>query len=85
MLEGHARTVLAATALARGERLAREALAVHRETGCLLGAARTLRVLGEARRSTHGTALPYWSEALALFTEFGTPEADEPRGRIACS
>ncbi len=52
---------------------------MHRETGYLLGAARTLRLLGESRLATHGTAEPYWPEALALFTRVGTTEADDLR------
>jgi DNA-binding SARP family transcriptional activator/tetratricopeptide (TPR) repeat protein/DNA polymerase III delta prime subunit len=81
LLEGQARTALAAAARdpAVAAAHAEDALAVHRETGYLLGAARTLRLLGAARLATHGTADPYWPEALALFTKIGTAEADDLR------
>jgi len=38
-----------------------------------------LRTLGHAVRLTEGTAAaaPYWRDALALFTEIGTTEAEE--------
>ncbi|MFL6122600.1 hypothetical protein, partial [Actinophytocola sp.] len=60
----------------RAASLAEEAVAVHRETGHLLGEARTLRVLGAAHRVTHGTPGPHWAAALALFTRTGIPEDD---------
>ncbi len=70
MLEGQALTVLAAAT--RDPVTAWEALTVHRETGYLLGAARTLRLLGEA----------HWPEALELFTRIGTTEGDDLRERL---
>lgn len=81
LLEGQACTALAAAARdpATAATRAEEALAVHRETGYLLGAARTLRLLGQARLATHGTTEPFWPEALALFTRIGTPEGDDLR------
>jgi tetratricopeptide (TPR) repeat protein len=84
MIEGQAQTALAQALLVAGDQeqaivVAEEALAVHRETGYLLGEARTLRLLGTARRVTDGTADPYWPQALSLFTRIGTTEADDLR------
>jgi DNA-binding SARP family transcriptional activator/tetratricopeptide (TPR) repeat protein len=84
MIEGQALTALASAALsggdpARAAELAEDALIIHRETEYLLGVARTLRVLGAARHAMHGTADPYWPEALDLFTRIGTTEADDLR------
>jgi hypothetical protein len=65
---------------------AREALAIHRETGHRLGEARTLRILGHAIRRTEGTdtALPHWHAALAILADAGaTPEADALRDLLA--
>ena len=84
MIEGQALMALAQALVVAGDPkqatvVAEEALAVHRETGYLLGEARTLRLLGTAHRVTDGTADPYWPRALALFTRIGTTEADELR------
>jgi hypothetical protein len=56
-----------------------QALALHRQTGHRLGQARTLLVVGHALRRTGDTdaALSRWREALALFTDIGSPEADQ--------
>ncbi len=89
MLEGQAMTALAATYLGQGSyddaiRDAEQALATHRETGHRLGEARTLLVLGRALSSTGRTseAEERWREALDLFIDLGTPEADEVRAML---
>ncbi|CAM3738942.1 BTAD domain-containing putative transcriptional regulator [Kibdelosporangium persicum] len=87
LLEGQALSALALNALAVGAEavsLARQALAVHRETGYRLGIARTLRTLGDAVCQVEGTrsALPHWQEAVELFTGIGSPEAIELRRKI---
>jgi tetratricopeptide (TPR) repeat protein len=90
MLYGQALTVLAAVYLAQDNAdqaafQARQALAVHRETGYRLGAARTLVVLGLALRrgSRHRqAALRHWQQALALFTDIGSPDAEEVRNLL---
>jgi hypothetical protein len=61
ILEGHALTALAAARLAAGQTAAaastaREALAVHRETGHWLGETRTLVVMDRAGRADDATA-----------------------------
>jgi tetratricopeptide (TPR) repeat protein len=81
LLEGQALTILASTQLAQDQphraiEPARQALAIQRDTGHRLGQAHALLILGHALR-TEGAdaALPHWQQALALFTEIGTPEA----------
>ena len=61
----------------------RQALTIQRDTGHRLGQAHTLLVLGHALR-TEGAdaALPHWQQALALFTEIGTPEADRAHALV---
>jgi DNA-binding SARP family transcriptional activator/tetratricopeptide (TPR) repeat protein len=84
VLEGHARMALASVCLAQGHHdqaigHARWALDLHCRTGHRLGHARALLLLGEAVGRTKGTdaALPYWQDALALFSAIGVPEADQ--------
>ncbi len=86
ILQGHAHTTLAAAhhRLGRHDQAlthAGQALELHQQTGCGLGAARALQVLGCALRDTGDllTAVRRWQEALALFTDMGSPEADEIR------
>jgi tetratricopeptide (TPR) repeat protein len=92
LLEGQALTTIASIQLAQDQRhraiqLASQALAIQRDTGHRLGQAHTLLVLGHALR-TEGAdaALPHWQQALALFTEIGTPEADHAHALVrACA
>jgi Tetratricopeptide repeat len=84
LFEGKALTTLAGIDLDldqpdQAREHAEQALALHRVTGQRLGQARTLVILGHALRRTDGSqaALPCWQEALALFTECGSPEADQ--------
>jgi DNA-binding SARP family transcriptional activator len=83
---GQALTVLADIHLDLGDHQtaidqAAEALPVHREVGHRIGEARTLRTLGHAERQIHGqeAVRPHWPDALAIFTELGTPEAEQLR------
>jgi hypothetical protein len=52
--------------------------------GHRLGEARTLRTLGHAVREIHGDEAvhPHWPDALAIFTELGTPEAEGLRSLL---
>lgn len=61
------------------------ALGLHRRTGHRLGQARTLRLLGLVLRDTDGAeaAVGCWRQALDLFTDIGSPEADGLRGLLA--
>ncbi len=84
LLEGQVLTTLASIHLEldqpeQARQHAQQALALHRATGHRLGHARTLVTLGRALRHTDGTeaALPCWREALSLFTDAGSPEADQ--------
>ena len=82
VLEAQAHTVLAGAHLAGGRHdlavaHAEQALALHRRTGHRLGQARTLVTLGHALRPADGAAC--WQAALALFTEIGSPEAEQVR------
>jgi hypothetical protein len=53
-------------------------LALHRDTCHRLGEARTLVVLGNALRGADGErALRCWQHAHDLFTQVGTPEAEQ--------
>jgi tetratricopeptide (TPR) repeat protein len=62
---------------------ARQALAIQRDTGHRLGQAHTLLVLGHALHPEGAdAALPHWQQALALFTEIGTPEADHAHALV---
>ncbi len=83
---GVALTSLADTHLETGEHEtalehATEALPVHRQVGHRLGEARTLRTLGHVERQLRGDQAvhPHWPNALAIFTELGTPEAEQLR------
>jgi tetratricopeptide (TPR) repeat protein len=86
MLVGRAGTVLAAIHLA-GNRVdrcvaaAREALAIHRETGHRLGEARTLVILGDAllRADGRDAAMSAWQRSYAIFETAGVPEAKQVR------
>jgi DNA-binding SARP family transcriptional activator/DNA-binding XRE family transcriptional regulator/Tfp pilus assembly protein PilF len=89
LLEGQALTTVAGIQLDRNDvdqaiHDANEALAVHRETGHRLGEAHTQLILGHALRRSGETraADAHWQEALALFTEVGTPEADHVVGLL---
>jgi tetratricopeptide (TPR) repeat protein len=84
VLEGHARTLLAATLHTAGEhgaayRQASAALDVHRVTGARPGEARTLLLLGSVVQTTDGVhaALPHWRRAHQLYAEMGMPDAAE--------
>ncbi len=90
LLEGRAHTTLATIHHRLGDHrkaadYARRALAVHAGTGHRLGTARTHLLLGHILHdSGHpDTADRHWHQALNLFTEIGTPEADEVRALLA--
>jgi DNA-binding SARP family transcriptional activator/DNA-binding XRE family transcriptional regulator len=83
VLEGQAHTALAAAhhALGHHEQAlnhAKQALDLHRRTGHRLGQARTLQLLGRVLRDTDGvqSAAACWREALGLFADIGSPDAD---------
>jgi tetratricopeptide (TPR) repeat protein/transcriptional regulator with XRE-family HTH domain len=82
LLEGQALTTLASIQLAQDQphraiEPARQALAIQRATGHRLGQAHALLILGHALHPEGAdAALPHWQQALALFTEVGTPEAE---------
>ena len=86
VLGGRARTETAAAQHALG-RLdeaagqARRAVAAHRATGHRPGLARALRVLGSALTDGDARAST-WRESLALFTDIGSPEADDVRALL---
>ena len=88
LLEGQALTTLASIQLDRDQphqaiEHARQALTIQRDTGHRLGQAHTLLVLGHALRPQGAdAALPHWQQALALFTEIGTPEADRAHALV---
>jgi len=84
LLEGCAHSVLAATHLDldRGDRAVghgRQAVGIHRESGYRLGHARALVVLGRAldRTNDTGAARASWQQALALFSDMGSPDTLE--------
>ncbi len=88
LLEGQAMAVLAGVELDQGQaeaarRHAQRALELDRETGHRLGQARALLILG---RALHGddadAAAGCWREALALFTECGSAEAEQVRALL---
>jgi len=85
ILQGQAQTALAAAQIELGDAEqaiahARQALEIQRQTGHRLGEARALVVLGHAlyRTGDAAAARPYWQEALALLTDIGHPDADQP-------
>lgn len=90
VLAGQALTALAEIHIDRGElseavAQAQRAIALHRDSGHRLGEARALTHLGNALHQTpecHAAALHHWQEALALFTDIGTPETDHVRALI---
>jgi tetratricopeptide (TPR) repeat protein/DNA-binding XRE family transcriptional regulator len=89
ILEGQAHTALACAHHALGHHHqarahAEQALELHRQTGHRLGQARTLYLLGLVLRDTGGAqaAVTCWQQALALFTDIGSPEADSLRGLL---
>ena len=88
LLEGQALTTLASIQLAQDQRhraiqLASEALAIQRDTGHRLGQAHTLLVLGHALHpEAADAALLHWQQALALFSEIGTPQADHAHALV---
>jgi tetratricopeptide (TPR) repeat protein/DNA-binding XRE family transcriptional regulator len=88
LLEGQALTTLAGIQLAQDQpdqavESARQALAIQRDTGHRLGQAHTLLVLGHALHPQGAdAALPHWQQALALFTEIGTPEANHAHALV---
>ncbi|HEV2824395.1 MAG TPA: tetratricopeptide repeat protein, partial [Actinomycetota bacterium] len=88
LLEGQALTTLASTQLAQDQphraiEPARQALAIQRDTGHRLGQAHTLLILGHALHPEGAdAALPHWQQALALFTEIGTPQADHAHALV---
>ncbi len=81
LVEGQALTTLASIQLDeeqphRAIEAAGQAVAIQRDTGHRLGQAHALLVLGHALHPEGAdVALPHWQQALALFTEIGTPEA----------
>jgi tetratricopeptide (TPR) repeat protein len=84
ILEGQTHTAMAAAHLdlGRSEQAvehAEQALRLHRRSGHRLGHARTLVVLGQllGRRDGAGAARSCWQEALALFSEVGSPDAQQ--------
>ncbi|HEY7201422.1 MAG TPA: tetratricopeptide repeat protein [Candidatus Dormibacteraeota bacterium] len=86
LLEGDAHTILAGAHLALGRRTearreARAALDLHRATGQRIGEARTLLVLGRLLGDAGDAAgaASAWRDALAIFDDIGTPEADDVR------
>ncbi|MEV4111048.1 BTAD domain-containing putative transcriptional regulator [Nonomuraea sp. NPDC049695] len=90
ILEGHAHTTLATAydRLGRHHQAlmhARQALKLHRQTGHRLGVARALQVLGCVLRDAGAPerAARCWQEALELFTDIGSPGADEVRALLA--
>jgi tetratricopeptide (TPR) repeat protein/transcriptional regulator with XRE-family HTH domain len=89
LLEGQALTTLASIHLAQDQphraiQLASQALAIQRDTGHRLGQAHTLLVLGRALHPEGAdAALPHRQQALALFTEIGTPEAEHAHALFA--
>ncbi|HJU01265.1 MAG TPA: tetratricopeptide repeat protein [Actinomycetes bacterium] len=88
LLEGQALTTLASIHLDRDQphraiEAARQAVAIQRDTGHRLGQAHSLLVLGHALHPAGAdAALPHWQQALALFTELGTPEADHAHALV---
>jgi len=88
LLEGQALTTLASLQLAHDQpnqaiEPASHALAIQRDIGHRLGQAHALLVLGHALRTAGAdAALPHWQQALALFTEIGTPEADRAHALV---
>jgi DNA-binding SARP family transcriptional activator len=83
--EGLALTALAEVHLARDEvaeagQRAEQAVAVHRETGHRLGEARALVLLG--RCVDNDGAVAHWRQGYRLFTELGSPEADQVRALL---
>jgi tetratricopeptide (TPR) repeat protein len=90
ILEGQAHLTLATAHHRLGRphqacKQAQHSLDLHRETGHRLGAARALRVLGRALRDVGdlSTATERWKEALALFSDIGSPEAAHVRALLA--
>lgn len=83
--EGSALAVLASVELdaeqpQRARQHAQQALDLHRETGQRLGQARALVILGRALQGGDPeAAVRCWQEALVLFGECGSPEADQLR------
>ena len=89
VLEGQALTALAEIHLRRRQPVeaasyARDAIDLHRGTGHRFGEARALVCLGTVLRQTEDShaALHHWQEALALFTDIGTPDSDRVRALI---
>lgn len=89
LVEGEALTVLARGGLQHGEPAiaadyARQALAVHRDTGHRKGQALALDFLGRAADETgEEDPAPYWQEALEIFDALGAPDAAVVRQRLA--
>jgi len=67
--------------LDRAATLGEEALASHRDTGHLMGAAQAHAVLGRVRRQAGllTAARAHWREAVRLYEEIGTTDADDVR------
>ncbi|WP_433374769.1 BTAD domain-containing putative transcriptional regulator [Streptosporangium sp. CA-115845] len=87
--EGQARAALAEIHLNRDEieeaaAQARQAIDLHRQSGHRLGLADALAQLGSATCRSRGVeaALPFWREALALFTDIGSPGAGRVRALL---
>jgi len=62
-------------------------VAIQRDTGHRLGQAHALLILGHALHPQGAdAALPHWRQALALYTEIGTPQADHADALVrACA
>ncbi len=66
---------------------AQQAIALYRRTGYRLGQAPALVEMGHALEHTDGkhTAQPCWHEALMLFAEIGSPEADQVHALLSAA
>ena len=62
-------------------------MAIQGDTGHRLGQAHALLILGHALHPQGAdAALPHWRQALALYTEIGTPHADHADALVrACA
>ncbi len=89
LFEGRAHTVLAAVHHRLDDHRqavdhAHTALAIHAETGHRPGTARTHLLLGHVLHDLGDTAATeHWQQALILFTEIGTPDADHVRALLS--
>ena len=87
LLEGQALTTLPSLQLEQDQphraiEHARRALAIQRDTGHRLGRLCPGGPRPCAPPRGADAALPHWQQALALFTEIGTPEADQAHALV---